>query len=326
MDSSSVEYLLAWLPGAKVAMTGVCLAVSLWLALPRGIRPTTRRKVVACLFGLVGLVLLWSTVPRYSTMTMQTGFTIFAVYTVFSSAAAITSRSPVYCAIWFAASLLGVAILLLLQGAQFLGIATIAVYAGAIVVTFLFVLMLAQPAGHSFYDRISWGAAPPFVASVTAVFFTVIVAAAVTDPHAVQWQQAQTERLEAVNGVLQRSLSTADVRNLRIQQYADGKVAHLEVAVQDVEERAKLRQPTEQLQRELIASVAQSFPTMDIHRVGISLNDVRTPYHTASLGSRLFSRNLVAIQASGALLMAALVGAVAIAARSGELETKRGVA
>jgi NADH-quinone oxidoreductase subunit J len=33
----------------------------------------------------------------------------------------------------------------------------VAVYAGAIVVTLLFVLMLAQPEGHTHYDRISWG-------------------------------------------------------------------------------------------------------------------------------------------------------------------------
>ena len=37
--------------------------------------------------------------------------------------------------------------------------ATIVVYAGAILVTFLFVLMLAQPRGHASYDRVSWEAA-----------------------------------------------------------------------------------------------------------------------------------------------------------------------
>ena len=40
--------------------------------------------------------------------------------------------------------------------AQFLGVATVVVYAGAILVTFLFVLMLAQPEGDAFYDRLSW--------------------------------------------------------------------------------------------------------------------------------------------------------------------------
>ncbi len=47
-------------------------------------------------------------------------------------------------------------VLFLYDGAQFLGVATIVVYAGAILVTFLFVLMLAQPEGQAAYDRVSW--------------------------------------------------------------------------------------------------------------------------------------------------------------------------
>ena len=72
---------------------------------------------------------------------------MLAGVTVIAAAGAVTFRSPVYCAIWFALTLLGTAGLFLLQGAQFLGVATVVVYAGAILVTFLFVLMLAQPAG-----------------------------------------------------------------------------------------------------------------------------------------------------------------------------------
>ncbi len=83
-------------------------------------------------------------------------FYVLAGVTVISAVCSVTFRSPVYCAIWFAMSLLGTAGLFLFQGAQFLGVATIVVYAGAILVTFLFVLMLAQPEGDAFYDRISW--------------------------------------------------------------------------------------------------------------------------------------------------------------------------
>jgi NADH-quinone oxidoreductase subunit J len=43
-------------------------------------------------------------------------------------------------------------------------VATIVVYAGAILVTFLFVLMLAQPEGQAPYDRVSWA---PLLAAVT---------------------------------------------------------------------------------------------------------------------------------------------------------------
>ena len=82
-------------------------------------------------------------------------FLVVSLVAVVSAAATIVSRSPVYAAIWFALSLAGVAGVLLVLGAQFLGVATIVVYAGAILVMFLFVLMLAQPAGLAPYDRVS---------------------------------------------------------------------------------------------------------------------------------------------------------------------------
>src|SRR6185312_6486876 len=99
-------------------------------------------------------------------------FWLLAGITVMSAAASVTLRSPVYCAIWFAMTLLGTAGLFLFQGAQFLGVATIVVYAGAILVTFLFVLMLAQPEGHAFYDRVSWEALVS--ASVGAVMIGIL--------------------------------------------------------------------------------------------------------------------------------------------------------
>ena len=60
--------------------------------------------------------------------------------------------SPVYSALWFALAILATCGLFLVQGAAFISAATIIVYAGAIVVTFLFVIMLAQQTGKSLYD------------------------------------------------------------------------------------------------------------------------------------------------------------------------------
>ena len=80
------------------------------------------------------------------------------IVTIVAAVATISCRSPVYCAIWFGMTLAGTAGLFLLAGAEFLAVATIVVYAGAILVTFLFVLMLSQPEGHTTYDRRSWEA------------------------------------------------------------------------------------------------------------------------------------------------------------------------
>ena len=65
----------------------------------------------------------------------------------------MTSRNPIYSALWFASVVLSTAGLFLLAGAQFLAAGTVIVYAGAIIVTFLFVIMLAQMEGKALYDR-----------------------------------------------------------------------------------------------------------------------------------------------------------------------------
>ena len=65
----------------------------------------------------------------------------------------ITARNPVYAALWFALATLSTCGLFLLQHAPFLAAATIIVYAGAVIVTFLFVIMLAQQSGAAGYDQ-----------------------------------------------------------------------------------------------------------------------------------------------------------------------------
>ena len=65
----------------------------------------------------------------------------------------ITARNPVYAALWFALATLATCGLFLLQSAPFLAAATVIVYAGAVIVTFLFVIMLAQQSGAAGYDQ-----------------------------------------------------------------------------------------------------------------------------------------------------------------------------
>ncbi|MEX0712190.1 MAG: NADH-quinone oxidoreductase subunit J [Pirellulales bacterium] len=139
-----------------LALATVLLAAGLWLLLPRGARG---RRAGAVLVA-AGLALLAWQVARFDSRHWgaEAVFWVLAATTVVSALGAVTMRSPVYCAIWFALTLLGTAGLFLFQGAQFLGLATVVVYAGAILVTFLFVLMLAQPRGQTRYDRLSWEA------------------------------------------------------------------------------------------------------------------------------------------------------------------------
>ena len=140
------------------------VGVGLWLSLP-GAR--LRGRAVGGVLIAVALGLFAAQTPGLGTAAADGVFYAIAGVTVLAAVATVTFRNPVYSAIWFGLSLLGTAGLFLFDGAQFLGVATIVVYAGAILVTFLFVLMLAQPEGQAPYDRVSW--APTLAALTGAV-------------------------------------------------------------------------------------------------------------------------------------------------------------
>jgi NADH-quinone oxidoreductase subunit J len=172
-------------------VTTVLAAVSLWLLLPRGGGRFARS--IGVVLGLVSLGLFVSRLSGLTSLGFgaegfgaKLVFWVLAAITVISAVGAVTMRSPVYCAIWFAMTLLGTAGLFLFQGAQFLGVATIVVYAGAILVTFLFVLMLAQSEGHAYYDRVSWeGLTSAAVGAVMIGVLTMIISDALAPPTAI---------------------------------------------------------------------------------------------------------------------------------------------
>lgn len=145
-----------WLStGLLLAIAVTSLAAGLWLLLPSAGRDGRWPRWVGTALGLLALGLFVITGQRLGSLGEEAVFLIVSLVAVLSAAATITCRSPVYAAIWFALCLAGVSGVLLVLGAQFLGVATIVVYAGAILVMFLFVLMLAQPSGLGLSDRVT---------------------------------------------------------------------------------------------------------------------------------------------------------------------------
>ena len=65
-----------------------------------------------------------------------------SVVAIFSALMMVTSKNPVYSVLWLIATFFAISGHYILLNAQFLAIVNIIVYAGAIMVLFLFVIML----------------------------------------------------------------------------------------------------------------------------------------------------------------------------------------
>lgn len=74
-------------------------------------------------------------------------FYLFGVIALASAVAFVTRRSPVTAALWLVNTMFSVAALFVMLDAQFVGVMQVLVYAGAIMVVFLFVVMLLN-LGH----------------------------------------------------------------------------------------------------------------------------------------------------------------------------------
>lgn len=125
--------------------------VCVWLLMPRG---PHRSRALAGIFGLAGLLAVkfyW--LPPSGPLLQEIFFLTFAAMAIIGGVLMITDHNPVYAALWFAIVTLAVCGLFLLNSAPFLSAATVIVYAGAIIVTFLFVIALAQQSGSAMYDR-----------------------------------------------------------------------------------------------------------------------------------------------------------------------------
>lgn len=159
MDSADVLILI----------TAILGGTGLYALLPRA---TSAGRRLGAGLTLVALLLL---IPHWSGLGVVSATVLFyplAVVTLVAAVMTVTSRNPVYCALWFGLVLLSTAGLFLLAGAQFLAAATVIVYAGAIVVTLLFIVMLAQQQGLAHYDRVTH---EPFLGTWTSIVLMAVV-------------------------------------------------------------------------------------------------------------------------------------------------------
>lgn len=237
----------------------------------------------------------------------------------------LSQKNPVHAALSFALVVLSTCGLFLLLAAPFLMAATIIIYAGAIVVTFLFVIMLAQQAGLASADA---RAREPFLASLAGFvllgsLWIVIDRTYNVEPQLRQLEKvanaAAWEEVETIWGIpaVQGTEKTLPALEPLRQAFPGGPVEVLEPAwaardlpaikrnaqaLLDYHERHRHRRGTVAAPGEAPAKKPPELPAENV----------------AALGRALFSRYLVPVELAGVLLLVATIGAIVIAGRRGE--------
>jgi NADH-quinone oxidoreductase subunit J len=132
----------------SVAILVLCVIAGLGtvLLLPSHYHPSFR-KLGGAILGAAGLIFL-ALVLRHEALVHQTSlhtvyFWIFAAISLFGAVRVITHRRPVYSALYFVLTVFATSGLFVLLNADFMAAALVIIYAGAILITYVFVIMLA---------------------------------------------------------------------------------------------------------------------------------------------------------------------------------------
>jgi len=118
-------------------------AVALFAGLPRGDKPQRNGLLFVCMALAAGVSYF-----MFDAMLGSVGgklpLIVLSLLSIGGALRMVTHPQPVYSALYFIMVILATTAILVLCGAEFLGFALAMVYAGAILVTYVFVLMLSQ--------------------------------------------------------------------------------------------------------------------------------------------------------------------------------------
>jgi NADH:ubiquinone oxidoreductase subunit 6 (subunit J) len=331
----------------------LCGAVAVYFLLPR---PRPLPPLRGAVLGLLAVVLGGVFVVPTTTASAETVlFYAFSAIALVAGGLLVTQHNPARAALSFALVVLATCGLFLLLAAPFLMAATIIIYAGAIIVTFLFVLMLAQQEGPSDADARS---REPLLATLTgflllgALLYVIQVSYGGRDidrlvsriRHA-QAQATQDEVLRVVgNPGAKDELFPEFGKFLRTRGWSDLLTRYNEIELQwntrDDLERMKetlgeMAALAEEGRNRLAALQPPYAPLSDGSGPPASTDPrqlrrdeqgwPRLPAdNPAYLGRSLFTDFLLPVELGGTLLLVAAVGAIAIAHRTARRQSESG--
>jgi NADH-quinone oxidoreductase subunit J len=334
-----------------LALAAGCGAI--YVLLPR---PHPYPSVWGAAAGAIALLVAGVFIVRIRLVDPETLlFYVFSSAAVLSGALLVTQHRPARAALSFALVILSVSGLFLLLAAPFLAAATVTVYAGAIIVTFLFVIMLAQQAGADDADSRS---REPLLSALTGFLLlgalTYVLQLSyekhdsirVIDDLLARIQQAEKSGAdltrfnfeEELNAPLREEIAAQERRGVAAIELIEVK-SRIEPLIIDwpgnsldaaAEQMAKIVNELRQARQRhgfLQASGAVTrVPLSD--QSGPAANEPpealrydrdgrpRAPHDNAAyLGRSLFTDYLLPVELGGVLLLVATVGAIAIAHR-----------
>jgi len=215
-------------------------------------------------------------------------FGIIAVATLAAAIRVVTSKNVVHAALWLVVVLASVGASFLLLGAEFVGVTQILVYIGAIVVLFLFGIMLTKaPIGKM--------AGLTGTGSVTALLVAVAIAGVLAAVLIDFFGDTELPDDPRVMFVTAEIAELAEVAGVTIDDVATGGRG---VLADGIRERTSGEERDAQLAR------LDGVPGDEL---------VVTGSNTAAVGDSIFTDYLVPFEVVGLLLTAALIGAIALA-------------
>ena len=234
-------------------------------------------------------------------------FIVFSVIAIASAVRMITHSRPVYSALYFVMVVLSSAGLFLILQAEFMAFALVIVYAGAILITYMFVLMLAQQspsdgsqpgAAQPEYDRIP--REPGMAATVGFIMLAVFT-------HMIFEGAGKIQPIREIVGANAAAWGSLHA----MPQYA-----------QEVVERVL---PGARLANNWTVHVEDGTPWVDVikpgevHPSSLELPQNAFPSNVQLVGLDLVSRFPVSLELAGIILLLAMFGAVVLARKQIEL-------
>ncbi len=291
-------------------------AIGVCMALPR--RGLTAQFIGATIAGLAGGVVLLALTLKNFEHHPNIFFYIFAAVALGSALRVITHPRPVYAALYFILTIVASAGLYLILAAEFMAFALIIVYAGAILITYLFVIMLASQAsaegddsGELDYDTVAREPiAASFVSFLLLAALTAMMFKGVTNlgdvREDVQATGAGAMRLHPLG----KSVESRDagVLNEMPRRLRDElKKAGIEIAQTD---EVAINAGAKTVTIKPLSGTARTIPLPE----GVS------PYNVENVGFNLLGEHPGSIEIAGVILLMAMLGAVVLSRKQVELD------